>query len=399
MKFWRIYLLPVLVIAMTGCSKNKGTDENLDMGNFVSASAAGNYSSLQLRIIAAAQGYGDAADYLKYEVNFIRLVYKTNYKGAEIEASGLLAIPKNVPGKPSIISAQHGTVFLKDGGPSGFPSENSASGYELLASTGFITVIPDYIGYNVSKQITHPYYHMGYSGAAVTDMLNAATKYLKREKIAFSERLFLLGYSEGGYVTMAAQKAIEAGAVPGLSLKAAAAGAGGYDQRSLLDEMSSADTYGNPAYLAMLLNAYNVTLGWNRPFTDFFKAPYAGKMGDLLDGSKSEGAINAQLTTSLTGLLNTYFYTGLGDSDGEKTLKMALMSNSFIDWFPRSPTRLYHGTADEVVPIENSMFTISRFKQSHAPDAALIPIPGGTHESSALPMVLNVLPWFQSLDK
>lgn len=389
----------VLMLALAGCSKKKGPEENPDMGNFVSASTAGTYSSTQLKMIATAQGYGAAADFLKYDVSFVKLVYRTSYKGMQIEASGLLAIPKNAPGNPSVLSAQHGTVFLKEGGPSGFPAAASVSGYELLASTGFITVMPDYIGFNASRQITHPYYHMGYSASAVVDMLKAVIPYLKREKIAFNDRLFLLGYSEGGYVTMAAQKAIEASAVPGLSLKAVAAGAGGYDQLSLLDEMRSTDTYGNPAYLAMLLNAYNVTFGWNRPFTDFFKTPYAERMGSLLDGSNSEGAINAQLTTSLAGLLNTNFNASLGDGDGEHVLKMALRSNSFFDWFPKTPTRLYHGTADEVVPIQNSMFTVKRFKDSNAPDATLIPIPGGTHLSSAMPMVLSALPWFQSLDK
>lgn len=389
----------VSVLALGGCSKKKGPEENPDMGNFVSASAAGTYSSTQLKMIATAQGYGAAADFLKYDVSFVKLVYRTNYKGVQLEASGLLAVPKNVPGNAAVLSAQHGTVFLKEGGPSGFPAAASVSGYELLASTGFITVMPDYIGFNASRQIAHPYYHMGYSASAVVDMLKAVIPYLKREKIAFNERLFLLGYSEGGYVTLAAQKEIETTAIPGLALKGVAAGAGGYDLPGILAGMSNSGTYKDPAYLAILLNGYNMTLGWNRPFTDFFKEPYADRMPALLDGTKGPDVINAQLTTNLSGLLNADFYAGLKDVNGEKILKVALTANSFGGWAPKVPTRLYHGTADETVPYQSTLSAFAGFNAAQATDVALMPVAGGTHESAVLPMVLSALPWFQSLDK
>jgi len=401
----RLIFLFVLSVALgAGCKKKqvveeKGYPPSATESNFVSADVSGSYSSTQLKLLAASGGYDAAVPLIKYGVDFIKITYKTTYKGNEILASGLLVIPKNMPVAASIISAQHGTTFLAAAAPSNVPQLSAFTGYELLAAAGFITVIPDFIGYGTSKNVVHPYYDMQHSALAVVDMLKAVTAYLKKEEKTFNERLFMIGYSEGGYVTMAAQKSIEANRIDGLSLEAVAAGAGGYDLTSMLNTVIANGTYSDPAYLALILNSYNITYGWNRPLTDFFKEPYAGKIPTLLNGSKDAGAVSAELTTDPNALLNPIFYANIQSSNEEQVLKAAFSANSFLDWVPRTTTRLYHGTADETVFFESSQTTFDRFKAGGATNVELIPVPGGTHESTILPMMLGALPWFQSLDK
>ncbi|MDQ3292690.1 MAG: hypothetical protein M3Q05_15495, partial [Bacteroidota bacterium] len=63
-----------------------------------------------------------------------------------------------------------------------------------------------------------------------------------------------------------------------------------------------------------------------------------------------------------------------------------------------SPTRLYHGTADQSVFFQTSQTVYDRFRAAGAPNVELIPIPGGTHSSSMEPMILSVIPWIQSLN-
>jgi alpha-beta hydrolase superfamily lysophospholipase len=231
------------------------------------------------------------------------------------------------------------------------------------------------------------------------DMLKAVTEYLKEEKIAFNERLFMLGYSEGGYVTMAAQQSIEERPIEGLSLKAVAAGAGGYDITGMLNSMVSRETYGDPAYLAFILHSYNVTNAWNRQMSEFFKSAYASKVAGLLDGSRDSDAVNEQLSTSPATLLDATFYANIQNPNEEKVLKAALAANSLTNWAPKTSTRLYHGTADETVFYENSQLTFQKLKASGAASISLTPIPGGTHESAILPMMMDAITWFQSLDK
>jgi hypothetical protein len=102
-------------------------------------------------------------------------------------------------------------------------------------------------------------------------MLKAAKYYLKKQDISISSRLFLTGYSEGGYVTMAAQKEIETKPVHHLTVTAAAEGAGGYDLNVMLSGIATSQTCAAPSFLTLLIKAYNSTYNWNRPFSDFFR--------------------------------------------------------------------------------------------------------------------------------
>ncbi len=296
-----------------------------------------------------------------------------------------------------MLSAQHGTLFNHADAPSNFPA--TFTGFELFASAGFVTAIPDYIGFGVSENIIHPYYDAQLSGTAVADMLKGVKYYLQKEKINISSRLFLLGYSEGGYVTMAAQKEIETHPEDNLSITAAAEGAGGYDLTGMLSTIATTPIYAEPSYLAFILQSYNTTYDWKRPYTDFFQEPYAGRIPTLLNGTKSQSEINAGLTTSTAALFNPTFLANLQNPTAEPVLKQAIQNNSFLNWVPKSPTRLYHGTADVTVFYQTTVTTYNRFKAAGATNVEFIPIPNGNHQTSIDPMLSNALAWFQSLDK
>jgi alpha-beta hydrolase superfamily lysophospholipase len=98
-------------------------------------------------------------------------------------------------------------------------------------------------------------------------------------------------------------------------------------------------------------------------------------------------------------LFTPTFYAALGSSSSEPVLKQQLAANSFTDWVPRSPTRLYHGTADESVFYQTSVTTFNRFQAAGATNVTFTPIPGGTHQTSIAPMIADALPWLQSLNK
>lgn len=174
---------------------------------FVSATSIGTFSKEALQALAlASPEYRDFAPLVQYDVAFYRILYNTTYKGEAIEASGLLAVPLNTPSVPALLSAQHGTMFKESDAPSNFPA--TFSGFELFGAAGYVAVVPDYIGYGASSDIFHPYYDEEHSARAVVDMLKAAKYLLQQEEIATNGNLFLVGYSEGGYVTLAAQKEI-----------------------------------------------------------------------------------------------------------------------------------------------------------------------------------------------
>lgn len=390
--------LLLLLVAWTGCKKNDWHSGSPSGENyFVSATPLGTFTKSELQTLAAKSGFSVFAPLAAFDVNFYKLIYKTNFKGRMIEVSGSLGIPKNFPGIPSIVSAQHGTIFSFADAPSNFP--NSFTGFELFASAGYVTVIPDYIGYGVSENIPHPYYDKEYSALSVVNMIKAAKYFLHQQRILTSNRLFLVGYSEGGYTTMAAQEEIETNPSHKLSVTAAAEGAGGYDLTVFLSKIADTANYSAPSFLALILKSYNSTYNWNRPYSDFFRQPYASEIPALLNGTKNRQQIDAALTTSTAALFNPVFYANLKNPAKETALKTKVGENSFLAWVPKSPTRLYHGTADEAVPFITSLVTYERFLAAGATNVQFFPIPGGTHETSVVPMMLNALPWLQSLDK
>lgn len=71
----------------------------------------------------------------------------------------------------------------------------------------------------------------------------------------------------------------------------------------------------------------------------------------------------------------------------------------FLLKLPKSPTCLYHGTADVTVFYQTSVTTFNRFKAAGATNVEFISIPNGNHQTNIDPMLSNALAWFQSLDK
>lgn len=394
-----LYAWLVLVIGFTGtaCKKDApaaiaetpAVENNYVFSKFVATIPVAN-----IKVLAATHGYPQFDTDLQYDVAVFSLVYKTTYQGKEILASGLMCFPVNAPAPPPIVSAQHGTLFAHKDAPSNFPV--SFNGPELFASAGYATFIPDYLGYGVSANILHPYYNEQYSALAVIDMIKAGKTFCKQENIQVSDKLFLAGYSEGGYVTLAAQKEIESNPKHNLKLTAVAAGAGGYDLTSMIQNITTATNYNNPSYLAFLTQAYNTANGWNRPLNEMFQEPYASKIPGLLDGSKTGSQVNSELPKSPAELYTPGFFSGLG-GNGEAQFRNALAANSLTDWTPQAPTRLYHGTADEVVPFTNSQVTYTKLQANGAKQLTFHSIPGGTHGTTFQPMIMELVPWFASM--
>ena len=396
------YCLSLLLLGLsTSCQHNEIKESTpapiQEKDYLVEAKLLAELPQSILQALADSKGFPEIKKDIKTDVQVYHVTYLTTYKNKEIKASGLLALPKNATGTLSILSGHHGTTFEQKQIPTNFPT--AFSGFELFASSGYLTVIPDYIGYGVSKDIFHPYYDQKHSALAVIDLVKAAKSFAKKNQVKLNDKLFLVGYSEGGYVTMAAQKEIEQNPKHGLKVTAAAAGAGGFDLTGMLAEISEDKPYSNPSYLAFILQSYNTAYSWNRPLTDFFQEPYASQIPGLFTGSSSAGTINRALTNDPEKLFNPTFYANLKQENGELELKKALIQNSIpTGWVPASPTKIYQGTEDQSVFYQNSKDAYDKLKAAGAKDLEFISIKGGTHSSSLEPMFMGVIPWFQSLN-
>jgi pimeloyl-ACP methyl ester carboxylesterase len=393
----KIHSLLLLILGLTVSCQDEATSNKptVDVKTyFVSATPIQEISLQTLQTLTAAIDRDELHNMLQYGVTTYRLIYKTTFNNNPINASGLILLPKNIQHASPIISIQHGTTFVKSDAPS---ASIGYTGMELFASAGYIALMPDYIGYGESAEIFHPYYDQEHSARAVIDMINASKEYLVKQKIAFNDKLFLAGYSEGGYVTLAAAKSIETNPEHELQVTAVAAGAGGYDLKEMLKGITTQDYYSYPSYLAFVLISYNNTYGWNKPLAYFFQQPYAEALNTYMNGKYDGGFINSKLTTSVKKLFNEQFFERLQTTEGEAELKVALANNSVSGWKTNIPMRLFHGTKDEIIPYHNSEITVKNFTSAGSNDVTLKLIPGGTHGSSFIPMLEEIIPWFQKL--
>jgi alpha-beta hydrolase superfamily lysophospholipase len=393
------YISSILVAgAFIGCTDDvsSGSPREEAPAYLISADSVNSITLENLKSFASYSGQQAITDLVRHGVTTYKITYQTTYKGNPIEASGLLYVPQGLTTAAPLVSLQHGTTFLKDNAPS---TGGDFTGMEYFASAGYIAIMPDYLGYGASSEVFHPYYDEKHSASTVVDMIKSAKEFLKSKNLPAGDDLFLAGYSEGGYVTLATAQELETNPAHGLRVKAVAAGAGGYDLTEMLRTVTTKTYYAYPAYLAFVLMSYNEKYGWNKPLTYFFQEKYAKALATHMNGKYDGWQINSRLTTDVSQLLNPEFLKELRSPNGAKELKKALNENTVGGWKTDLPIRLYHGTRDEIIPYENSEVTLKNFVAAGSKDVSLTLIPNGTHGSAFLPMLQKFVPWFEELRK
>ena len=128
-------------------------------------------------------------------------------------ASGLLAVPDAAGSSFPMVSYQHGTVYGKQQVPS-FPDQSPETALMLaqFGGQGYIVIGADYFGMGTSSE-KEGYMVKGSHQQATYDMLMASRAVLAQMKLT-SPQLFLGGWSQGGFVTMAFLEKLEGAHVP-----------------------------------------------------------------------------------------------------------------------------------------------------------------------------------------
>lgn len=276
------------------------------------------------------------------------------------------------------------------------PPSNSTEGMVglLTASMGYFTIIPDYIGFGVSE-IPHPYMHIESLLPCILDFIQAGTIYSTDNQISLNGELFLTGYSEGGFLSLALQKEIEQNPLNDYHLTAVAPASGPYNLTAMIDSIFHQTDYSTPAYIAYFFKSYNDIYNWDR-LDDFFKSPYSSTVTTLFNGTKTWGQVINQLPGSLSELLQADFVSNYNNGH-EVALKVAIEENTILDWKPITPIHFFHGDADLIVPYYNVLTAIERLQSNGAESIELTTIPGGTHESSGPSAIFGAIEWFESL--
>ncbi len=386
----------ILLFATQSCNKESDpvVPVTHERGEIINSKSIGMYTPADIQqILDAAQVQLPFT--LSNSVEVLSVTYYTiDAFGNEIITSGAICIPQGTNNLP-LMSIQHGTQTKRNLVASVSPNNSTEGVISLITSSmGYFTVVPDYPGFGASTSM-HPYTHANSLVPCVVDFIRAGKSYVSEKNMVLDGRVFLTGYSEGGYVTLAAQKTIEQEFPNEFNLTAVAPLDGPYDLKGMAETIFKDLSYSTPAYVAYLLTAYNEIYGWNR-LGSFFKEPYAAAMPGLFNGSKTWGEIVNQLPETIPELLQPDFIKDLNDGK-ETDLMASIQENTLLDWTPKTPIHFFHGDADELVPYQNALTAMEAFTANGAESLQLTTIPGGTHDTSGPLAIVGAIQWFETL--
>jgi len=392
-------LLSLLVVAspVSALSKQRLSLPAIDnlqptAGDPLAIEKIGGYSKLTAKFLVWWAGMSKKLP-VKNGLDMYRVTYLTSgERGGLVEVSGLLTIPRVASAK-SVISWQHGTSLRREDAPSKPTADEGVLASIIFAGDGSVLLAPDYIGFGKSE-LPHPYYHLPTSVASTRDLLLASKAILEASGFEFPARLFLAGFSQGGYCTMATTRNLEQSPIPGINLIASASVAGPIDldgftfNNSLKGEAESASMY-----LAYIFNTYARI--YLRNLADVFREPYDHLVPQLFDGVTSGEAIAAQLPRDPNDMFREDFLENYKRGD-QGWPRLRLSENDLDGWLPKTPLRLYFGRADLDVSPEEAIAQASKWRKAGV-DAVAIDVGNFDHNESIIEAAPALRDWFAEL--
>jgi len=291
----------------------------------LAAQFASTSSGQQLLALAGPPKCGIDFEYIEYET--------VGAKGEPATATGAIFAPNGsaaagCSGPLPILVYTHGTASTKSyniANPSDPTNEawSTASGGSegpiiaaMFAAQGYIVVASNYAGYDASSLPYHPYLVGDQQAQDVIDALKAARTAIKGglpSGVSDNGKLFITGYSQGGYVAMATYRAMLAAGMPvtAVSPMSGPYALEAFGDASVFGEVTLGSTVEYPFVITAYQNAYGDV--YNSP-TDVFSSTYAAGIPGLLPGSLSfSGLVSAGKVPQLALFSSTP--TGLAPLD------------------------------------------------------------------------------------
>jgi predicted dienelactone hydrolase len=266
-------------------------------------------------------------------------------KGEKTTSSAALMVPTGAAagcsGPRPIVLYAHGTQSNKTVDLADIQNPNNTEGpliAAVFAAHGYIVVASNYAGYATSSLPYHPFLNGDQQSKDMIDALEASRTALPSTPSSATSdngKLFISGYSQGGYVAMATQKALQAA---GVTVTASAPMSGPYALEAFGDAIFYGSVNaGSTEFGALVTSSYQHSYGnlYTTP-TQVFEAAYAANVAaDILPsatpiadlfatGKLPQTALfnfttpvtgNAQLDAALAVPTNPVFALGFGKSN------------------------------------------------------------------------------------
>ncbi|MCU4181293.1 alpha/beta hydrolase family protein [Bosea sp. BH3] len=324
-----------------------------------------------------------------YRVTYPSVVPERGNK--PIVATGLLAVPDVPETTFPMVSYQHGTVYGKQQVPS-FPEQSDETRLMIaqFAGQGYLVIGADYFGMGASKE-PEGYVVKASHQQATLDMLLASRSVLAQMKLS-ATKLFLSGWSQGGFVSFAMLEKLESVGIPVQAMTTASApvdvfvalnGFLNFPRKNdanwvttlfILSSFSFENYYGVPGLARALLTdeTYEVS-----------RKVY-----------EREPVEASQVPTDLRKLIRPEYFDPQFFANSAYGRLVA--QTQAYRWVTKTPVRAYYGQADEVIRDELGQLPMTWQKALGNDKVEAIPTGPTTHRGTFAKAVPEWKTWFDA---
>ena len=139
----------------------------------------------------------------KHYVTFPVAYWSQTPQGDSLLVSGRVYLPKQRY-LNGILVANHYTICSDAEAPSNIFSMES-----MFTTKGYAVIMPDYVGYGLSREEIHPYLHWRSAAQTAVDLLNCMPALLDYYGYSYPTDVVISGYSQGGAVALGVARMIE----------------------------------------------------------------------------------------------------------------------------------------------------------------------------------------------
>ena len=283
----------------------------------------------------------------KHYVTLPVAYWSQNPQGDSLLVSGRVYLPKNRDLK-GIVIANHYTITSNTEAPSNMLSMES-----VFAMKGYAVIMPDYVGYGLSRNEVHPYLHWRSAAQTAVDMLNNMPALLLHYGYSYPMDVIITGYSQGGAVALGVARMIEEMNTD-WTIRKLYSGAGPYDPAGTYLYSLECDTMGIPAAIPLIVMGLSDAYDLGFELDDFFLEPLLSHYEEwVLSKKYTVKQINDMIGSVVMSELMTPealdTNTPLADM-----LYEVLLWNSNIGYNLQAPAYFLHSIDDEVVPLINT---------------------------------------------
>lgn len=338
--------------------------------------------------------------------------------GGYVIASGVVIVPQGIAQSP-LLSFQHGTMLMKKEAPT--LSEGAELGFAttFASADGFLVSMPDHLGlgqsaYRAQMNLTHPYCEAEPLATAAADMLVAVKSFLSRQfpNLQLKNKLFLAGYSEGAYATMALHRELDTNTYADIpAVTASAPMDGPYSlSKVMLDKLMANTTFPVLYFAPYLLVAMDQTYKLYGDASLYMDFPFDMTVAPLINGYFSEQIVNSQMPAVPRNVLLPAIASQLTQYHGP--IYDALLTNDLApstppqgSWSPIAHLYVIHGQKDDCVPYANLTSATDYFTAVGAPnvqsatiDTVWVNLIPGTYHAAYCPFAMGMAwSWFHNM--